>query len=53
MGCLVTIIVAIYFISPIDFWPGLIDDVLCIVVGVLLCARSGINPYEKKDDDEA
>ena len=48
MGCLVTIIVAIYFISPIDFWPGVLDDILAIVVAVLFCARSGVNPYKKQ-----
>lgn len=52
MGCLVTIIVAIYFISPIDFWPGLLDDILAIVVAVLLCARSGVNSYKNSEEDE-
>ena len=51
MGCLAKLFVIIYFISPIDFWPGLIDDILCIIVYILLCARSGINPYKTADGD--
>jgi len=52
VGCLVTIIVAIYFISPIDFWPGILDDILAIVVAVLFCARSGVNPYKKSEEQD-
>jgi hypothetical protein len=52
VGCLATIIVAIYFISPIDFWPGLLDDILAIVVAVLFCARSGVNPYKSSEEDQ-
>lgn len=49
MGCLVALLAVIYFISPIDFLPGLIDDILCIIIAIFLCAKSGVDPYKSKE----
>lgn len=52
MGCLIIVVGILYILSPIDFWPGIIDDVICLILMILLCARKGINPFEKDETDE-
>lgn len=32
MGCLIAILGVLYIVSPIDFWPGVIDDVVCAII---------------------
>lgn len=52
MGCLIIIVGILYILSPIDLWPGIIDDMICLVLMILLCARNGINPFEHNESDE-
>lgn len=52
MGCLIIIVGILYILSPIDLWPGIIDDVICLVLMILLCARNGINPFDHDEPDE-
>lgn len=32
MGCLIVIVGMLYILSPVDFWPGTIDDIACVIV---------------------
>lgn len=48
MVALLTVLALIYVISPVDLWPGIIDDIMAILTMVLICGKAGINPYEKK-----
>lgn len=48
MVAVFTVLAVIYVISPVDMWPGVADDVLAIITMILICAKTGINPYEKK-----
>ena len=34
-GILVTVLVLVYFISPVDFCPGLLDDIAVIILGIM------------------
>jgi uncharacterized membrane protein YkvA (DUF1232 family) len=45
---LFVVLAIIYIISPVDLWPGVVDDVLAIITMILICGKAGINPYEKK-----
>lgn len=45
---LLTVLAIVYVISPVDLWPGVIDDILAILTMVLICGKAGINPYEKR-----
>lgn len=46
MGCLVLVIGIIYVLSPIDLWPGILDDIACIILMIFCSARLGINPFK-------
>lgn len=48
MTALLIVLAIIYVISPVDLWPGVIDDILAILTLVLICGKTEINPYEKK-----
>lgn len=52
MGCLIVIAGILYILSPIDLWPGIIDDVICLVLMILMCGRKGINPFEHDDESD-
>ena len=52
MGCLVLVIGIIYVLSPIDLWPGILDDIACIVLMIFCCAKMGVNPFRDKDDSD-
>ena len=34
-GILVTVLVLVYIISPVDFYPGLLDDIAVIILGIM------------------
>lgn len=55
MGCLVLVIGIIYVLSPIDLWPGILDDIACIILMIFCSARLGINPFKdnKISDSES
>lgn len=48
MGCLAFVLCLLYIISPIDLWPGLLDDIACFILMIICCAKMGINPF--RDD---
>lgn len=39
MGILILVVVIIYIISPVDFVPGPIDDIIVAVLGVALTRK--------------
>lgn len=43
MGCLAIALLLLYIISPIDLWPGLLDDVACFILLIICCAKLGIS----------
>lgn len=56
MGCLILAIGIIYVLSPIDLWPGILDDIACIVLMIFCSVKLGINPFKdnggsSSDDD--
>lgn len=51
MGFLVLVIGIIYILSPVDMWPGILDDIACLILVIYCCARMGVNPFHNKDDD--
>ena len=51
MGCIVAVLGIIYILSPIDFWPGIIDDLLCLVTMIICCAKKGINPFPSNSEN--
>ena len=34
-GVLVTLIIVLYVVSPVDFFPGPIDDLIIIIVSII------------------
>lgn len=34
-GILVALLVLVYFLSPVDLCPGLIDDIAVVILGVM------------------
>jgi len=51
VGFLVLVIGIIYILSPVDMWPGILDDIACLILMIYCCAIMGVNPFHNKDDD--
>ena len=53
MGCLILVVGIIYVLSPIDLWPGILDDIAVIVLMTYLSAKWGINLFQDKEDSDS
>lgn len=53
MGCLILVVGIIYVLSPIDLWPGILDDIAVIVLMIYLSAKWGINLFQDKEDSDS
>ncbi len=53
MKLLILVLGVLYVISPIDLWPGILDDIACIVVMILCCAKLGVNPFKDYEDSDS
>lgn len=53
MGCLIAIVGMVYILSPVDFWPGMIDDIACVVVMAIVYYhhRKAVRREEEEEEE--
>lgn len=53
MGCLIAIVGILYILSPIDLWPGLIDDLGCFIIVAIAYYRhwKAVRREEEREEE--
>lgn len=52
MGCVWFVLGILYILSPIDLWPGITDDVICLIILLIAWVRSDGSSSSSSDDEQ-